>query len=103
MLIIFILLNSKWSNFVLDHIGGVVVNMLTSTVVDGGFDPQFGQSKDYKIDICWFFVKHTALGSKSAHWLARYQDNMFEWSDMSNRWLLFQWASTIKIQLNVLV
>jgi hypothetical protein len=26
-----------------------------------------------------------------------------EWSDMSTRELLFQWASTIKIQLGVLV
>jgi hypothetical protein len=31
--------------------------------------------------------------------LARNQNNVSEWSDMSARRLLFQWASTIKIQL----
>jgi len=35
--------------------------------------------------------------------LARNQNNVFEWSDMSTRGLLFQWASIINIQLNVLV
>jgi hypothetical protein len=35
--------------------------------------------------------------------LARNQNNMSEWSDISIRGLLFQWASTIKIQLIVLV
>jgi hypothetical protein len=35
--------------------------------------------------------------------LAWNQNNVFEWSDMSTRRLLFQWASTIKIQLSVLV
>jgi len=29
--------------------------------------------------------------------LARNQNNVFEWSDMSTRGLLFQWARTIKI------
>jgi hypothetical protein len=31
--------------------------------------------------------------------LARKQNNVSKWSDMSTRGLLFQWASTIKIQL----
>jgi hypothetical protein len=44
-----------------------------------------------------------ALRRKSKDWLARNQNNVSEWSDMSTRGLLFQWASTIKIQLNVLV
>jgi hypothetical protein len=35
--------------------------------------------------------------------LARNQDNVSEWGDMSIRELLFQRASTIKIQLIVLV
>jgi hypothetical protein len=34
--------------------------------------------------------------------LARNQNNVFEWSDMSTCGLLFQWASTIKLQLSVL-
>ena len=36
-------------------------------------------------------------------WLARNQNNVFEWSNMSTRGLLFHSASTIKIQLSVLV
>jgi len=35
--------------------------------------------------------------------LARNQNNVSEWSDMSTHGLLFQWASTIKIQLSMLV
>jgi hypothetical protein len=31
------------------------------------------------------------------------QDSVSEWDDMSTRELLFQWATTIKIQLGVLV
>jgi hypothetical protein len=40
---------------------------------------------------------------KSKDWLARNQNNVSEWSDMSTRGLLFQWASTIRIQRSVLV
>jgi hypothetical protein len=35
--------------------------------------------------------------------LARNQDNVSEWGNMSIQWLLFQWATTIKIQLSVVV
>jgi hypothetical protein len=35
--------------------------------------------------------------------LAQNQDNVSEWSDISTLWLLFQWASIIKIQLSTLV
>jgi hypothetical protein len=41
--------------------------------------------------------------SKSKDWLARNQNNVSEWSDMSTHGLLFQWDSTIKIQLSVLI
>jgi hypothetical protein len=58
---------------------------------------------DYKIGICCFSAKHTALRRKSKVCLARNQNKVSEWSDMSIRGLLFQWASTIKIQLGVLV
>jgi hypothetical protein len=49
-----------------------------------------GQTKDYKIGICCFFVEHAALRKKSKNWLARNQDNVSEWGDMSIRGLLFQ-------------
>ena len=34
------------------------------------FKPWSGNIKDYKIDICCFCAKHTALRSKSKDWLA---------------------------------
>jgi hypothetical protein len=38
--------------FVINRIGGVMVSMLTSSVVDGGFESWSGQTKDYEIGIC---------------------------------------------------
>jgi hypothetical protein len=84
-------------------IGGVMVCMLASSAVDRWFEPQSGQTKDYKIGICCFSAKHAVLRRKSKDWLARNQNNVSEWSDISTRGLLFQSASTIKIQLGVLV
>jgi hypothetical protein len=51
----------------------------------------------------FFSAKHAALRRKSKDWLAPNQDNVSEWSHMSLRGLLFQWATTIKIQLSMLV
>ena len=51
-----------------------MVNVLTSSVVDRGFEPQIGQIKDYKIVICCFSTKHAALRRKNKHCLARKQD-----------------------------
>ena len=48
------------------------------------------QTKDYKMGICCFSAKQAALRTKSKDWLDRNQDNVFEWSDMSNCKLLFQ-------------
>jgi len=76
-------------------IGGVIASVLVSRAVDRGYE--------YKIGICWFSTKHVALRRKSKDWSARNQDNVSEWSDMSTCGLLFQWATTKKIQLSVLV
>ena len=80
-----------------------MVSVLASSAVDRGFEPRSGQTKDYKIGICCFSAKHAALRRKNKDWLARNQNNVSELSDMSTRGLLFQWTSTIKIQLSVLV
>ena len=80
-----------------------MVSMLASSAVDHGFEPRSGQTIDYEIDICCFFAKHAALRRKSKDWLAQNQDNVSEWGDISIHGLLFQLASTIKIQLSVLV
>ena len=57
-----------------------MVSVLASSAVDRVFDPQLGQTKDYKIGICCFSAKDAALRSKSKDWLAWNQDNV---SDMS--------------------
>ena len=85
------------------RIGGVMVRVLTSSAIDRGFEPRSGKTKDYKIGICCFSAKHAALRRKSKDWFARNQNNVSEWSDIFTRGLLFQWASTITIQLSVLV
>ena len=42
-----------------------MVSVLASSAVDHGYEPRSGQAKDYKICICCFSAKHTALRSKS--------------------------------------
>jgi hypothetical protein len=60
-----------------------MVIMLTLSVIDRGFQHRLGQIKDYKIGICCFFAKHAALRRQCKDWLARNQNNVCEWSDMS--------------------
>jgi len=38
-----------------------MISVLASSVVDRGFVPRSGQTKDSKIDICCFSAKHAAL------------------------------------------
>jgi hypothetical protein len=73
-----------------NRIGGVMVSVLASIAVNRGFEPRSGQIKDYEIGICCFSAKHAALKKKSKDWLARNQDNVSEWGDMSICGLLFQ-------------
>ena len=91
------------SSFHTNHIGGVMVSVLASSVVYRGLEPRSGQPKDYKIDISCFSAKHTALRRKNKDWLARDQNNVSKWSEMSTLGLLFQWTNIIKMQLGVLV
>jgi hypothetical protein len=74
-----------------------MVSVLASSVIDRGFDPRSGQTKDYKINICCFSDKHAALRNKSKDWLTRNLDNVSEWSDMSTRGLLFRWARPLAL------
>ena len=64
--------------------------MLFSSAVDHGFKSPSGQAKDYKIGICCFSTKHTALRRKSKVWWAWNQDNVAELGYMSIHGLLFQ-------------
>ena len=81
---------TKNTQMSMNHIGGVMVSVLASSAVDCGFEPRSGQTKDYKIGICCFSAKHAAIRRKSKDWLARNQNNVSEWSDMSTRGLLLQ-------------
>jgi hypothetical protein len=67
-----------------------MVCVFSLSAVDRGFESWTGQTKDYKIDICCFSSKHTALMRKSKDWLAQNQDNVSKWGDMFIRGLLFQ-------------
>ena len=67
----------------INHIGRVMVSVLASSMVDRGFEPRSDQIKDYNIGICSFSTKHAALRRKSKDRLARNQNNVPEWGDMS--------------------
>ena len=54
------------------------------------------QTKDYKIG------KNAALRNKNKEWSGQNQNNVSEWNDISTHRLLFQWTSTLNIQLRVL-
>ena len=84
-----------------NHIIGVIVCVLVLSGVDCWFNALTDQTKIGEIDICCFSTKHVALRSKNKDWLARHQDNVSEWGNMSNHGLLFQGTSTIKNQLRV--
>ena len=65
-----------------------MVSVLALSALDRGFEPWSGQNKDYEIGICCFSAKTTDLRRKSC--LARNQNNVSEWSDMSTYRLLCQ-------------
>ena len=71
---------------------GVIDSVIALSVVDRGFESRSGQTKDYEIGICCFSAKHAALRSrrKRKDWLARNQDNVSEWGEMSINRVLFQ-------------
>ena len=73
-----------------NRIGGIMVSVLALSAVDRGFEPRSGQTKDYRIGICCFSAKHTALRRKSKDWIAQNQNNVSEWSNTSIRGPLFQ-------------
>ena len=53
---------------------GVMLSVLASIAVERGFKSRSCQTKDYKIGICCFSAKHTALRRKI--WLARNRNNV---------------------------
>jgi hypothetical protein len=67
-----------------------MVRVLASSALDSEFKSRSGQTKDYKIGICCLSAKHAALRRKSKDWLARNQDNVSKWGDISILGLLLQ-------------
>jgi hypothetical protein len=58
----------------LNRIGGVMVSVLALSVVDRGFEPRSGQTKDYKFGICCFSAKHAALRNDNKnHWRCEFE------------------------------
>ena len=81
-----------------------MVKVLPSSMVDRWLlESRSGQTLDYEIGICCLSANHIAIKRKSKDWLARNQDNMSGWDNMSIRGLLFQWATSMQIQLSVLI
>ena len=66
-----------------------MISVLTSSAEDRGFEPRSGQTKDYTIGMCFFSTKHAALRRKGEDGLARNQNNVSEWGNMSTCGLLF--------------
>jgi hypothetical protein len=65
-----------------------MVSVLASREIDCGYELRSCQTKKYKLGICCFSAKNAALRRKSKDWLARNQNNVSEWSDISTQWLL---------------
>jgi len=70
-------------------IGGVIVSLLSSSVVDRELEPQSDRIKDNEIGIFCFPAKHIALRRKTG-WLPWNRDNVSECGDISIRRLFFQ-------------
>jgi len=67
----------------LNRTSDVMVSVLALSVVDCGSNPGSAQTKDYKIGICCFSAKHTALRRKNKDWLTQNQDKVSKWGDMT--------------------
>ena len=90
MFYIFVLLINVWlyqkkMYHNLYYIGGVMDSVLTTSAVDRGFEPRWSYTKNYIIDFRCLSDKHASLRRKSRDWLARNQNIVSNWSDISNK------------------
>ena len=69
------------SDFGQYYFGGVMASVFALSMEDLEFDPQSSQTKEYKIDFCYFSAKQEAKRSERKDWFARNQRNVSEWSD----------------------
>ena len=82
----------------LTRINGVIFSVLASSAVDHGFVLQSCQTKDYKTGIFCFSSNHAALRTLRAK-TGCLGIRLMCTSGRHVYMLLFQWASTIKIQM----
>ena len=68
-----------------NRIGSVMVSVLASSAIICGCELRSCQTKEYTIGICCFSAKNASLRRKSKDWLARNQNNVSEWSDISTQ------------------
>ena len=73
-----------------------MISVIAWSVVDCGFKPLLGQTKDFKINIYCFSAKYT-VRTKTG-WLV-----LSEWSNMLIHWLLFQWAKRVNLVVGILI
>ena len=87
-----------------DHIGGIIVSVHPTCAVDRGFQLRLGQTENYKISTCifCFSAKLTSLRRRTKTSWLRIMIMCLCRNNMSTCWLLFQWTSTIHIQLRVI-
>ena len=83
-------------SLMMDRIGCVMVSVLDSCAVDRGFEPRSGHTKVYKIGIYCFSTKHAVLRSIRKDWLARNQNNVSEWNDISTLQCCFSELALLK-------
>ena len=76
-----------------------MVSVLASSVIDCGYELRPCQTKEFKIGICCFSAKNAALRRKSKNWLARNQNNVSEWSDISTERLLLTHLAKGKVSI----
>ena len=69
---LFPFINSNIQN----HVGGVMVSVLSSSVVDRRFKFRSGEPKTVILVYFCFSAKHTAISRKKSDWLTRNHDNV---------------------------
>jgi hypothetical protein len=73
------------------EIGAVMVSVLVPSAVDRGIEPRRVEPKTIKlVFVASPQMTQHAIRKKNKDWLARNQDNVSEWDDMSIRRLFFQ-------------
>ena len=75
--------------------------------VKRAWHPKGQQSPTHSINQKWILKEEDNFNSQKFHlakdWSGQNQNNVSEWNDLSTHKLLFQWTSTLKIQLRLLV